>query len=206
MSRRKTRRDSGDANDEIKEIVKAWRRARPDLDFRLMGLVLRMQRFTFAFRRNVEKMASGTQVKSGDMFVLLALRRAVPDCALRPTDLFRTLLVTSGAMTKRIDRLAAKGYVERIDGADDRRSSLVRLTRSGRALADGAIRRVTWMTNLLLPDNRASRTASARADDLVRRMYEALDQVDVSKVGFLSKKAQVTRASGAIKRAISDRT
>ncbi len=189
MSRRKTSRNaSGDANDEIKDIVKAWRRARPDLDFRLMGLVLRMQRFTFAFRRNVEKMAGSSHVKSGDLFVLLALRRAVPDCALRPTDLFRTLLVTSGAMTKRIDRLAAKGYVERVDGTDDRRSSLVRLTRSGRELADSAIFHVAWMTGLLLPDNRASRDSTAVADDLIRCMAEALDQVDVSTVSFLAKK------------------
>jgi len=188
--RESSRDDSGDMNDEIDDIVQAWQRARPDLDFRLMSLVLRIPRFTYAFRHNVEKMTGSAHVKSGDLFVLLALRRAVPDCALRPTDLFRTLLVTSGAMTKRVDRLATKGFVERVADPDDRRSSLVRLTRSGRELADRAVLHIARMTNQLLPDSRESREAYAVADDVVRRMLGALEQVDLAKNIFLPKKSR----------------
>jgi len=188
--RQSSHRDGGEMSDEIDDIVQAWQRARPDLDFRLLSLVLRIPRFTYAFRHNVEKMADSARVKSGDLFVLLALRRTVPDCALRPTDLFRTLLVTSGAMTKRVDRLATRGLVERVADPDDRRSSLVRLTRSGRELADGAILHIARMTNQLLPDSRASREAYAVADDVVRRMLEAVEQVDLSKISFLPKKSR----------------
>src|SRR3546814_265758 len=42
-------------------------------------------------------------ISAADMRVLFALRRAPPSYALRPTELFRSLLVTSGAITKQVD-------------------------------------------------------------------------------------------------------
>lgn len=184
MAGRKTgRRDSG-GKDEIDVIVAAWRRARPDLDFRMFGILLRMQRFDVAFRLTVEKMAKSAQVKSGDLFVLLALRRAVPDCALRPTDLFRTLLVTSGAMTKRIDRLVALGYVERIDGTGDRRSWLIHLTREGHNLADNAIFHIARIVNLLLPKGGLPGADPIAVEQTIQQMHAALVQIDVSGVSF----------------------
>jgi len=71
-----------------------------------------------------------------EMDVLLTLRRAGEPYALTPGALLQAVMVTSGAMTNRIDRLEAKGLVERQAGADDRRSVIVRLTPKARTLLD----------------------------------------------------------------------
>ena len=73
------------------------------------------------------------------MRVLFALRRAGPDYALRPTELFRSLLVTSGAITKQVDRLAALGYVDRLPGPPKSGGFLIWLTAKGKRTADQAM-------------------------------------------------------------------
>jgi DNA-binding MarR family transcriptional regulator len=75
-------------------------------------------------------------VTSGGLDVLATLRRQGPPYELTPTALYRELLLSSGAMTHRLDALADRGLVERRPDPDDRRGWLVRLTEAGRALAD----------------------------------------------------------------------
>ena len=70
------------------------------------------------------------------MRVLFALRRAGSPFTRRPTDLFRALLVTSGAITKQVDRLSKKGIVERLSRESE--VSGVRLTAKGLRMADAA--------------------------------------------------------------------
>jgi DNA-binding MarR family transcriptional regulator len=71
--------------------------------------------------------------------VLAALRRAGKGAALSPGTLLTQTLVTSGTMTNRIDRLAARGLVEREPDPSDRRGVLVRLTEPGRRTVDSAL-------------------------------------------------------------------
>ena len=71
--------------------------------------------------------------------VLATLRRSGPPYRLTPTALYRELVLTSGAMTHRVDALARAGLVERISGPGDRRSSLVGLTARGKSVADRAM-------------------------------------------------------------------
>ena len=70
--------------------------------------------------------------------MLAALRRAGAPYELSPGRLLRETLVTSGTMTNRVDRLAARGFVERYPDPDDRRGVIVRLTAEGKAAVDGA--------------------------------------------------------------------
>jgi DNA-binding MarR family transcriptional regulator len=78
-------------------------------------------------------------MSAADMRVLFALRRAGPSYALRPTELFRALLVTSGAITKQVDRLAAGGYVARQPGPAKSGGYLIHLTAKGFKTADEAL-------------------------------------------------------------------
>ena len=71
-----------------------------------------------------------------DMRVLFALRRGGPPYVKRPTDLFQALLVTSGAMTKKVDRLASLGMVERVRDPGHLGGFLIRLTKKGVQVAD----------------------------------------------------------------------
>jgi DNA-binding MarR family transcriptional regulator len=75
-----------------------------------------------------------------DVRLLFALRRAGPSHALRPTDLFRTLLVTSGAITKQVDRLVANGMVERQPDPSHGGAFLIRMTERGREVSESAFR------------------------------------------------------------------
>jgi DNA-binding MarR family transcriptional regulator len=81
----------------------------------------------------------------GDIRVLFALRRAGRGVKLRPIEIFKRLLVTSGAVTKQLDRLEARGLVRRVFNRNSVRSSLVELTEEGRSLADQAITAVATL-------------------------------------------------------------
>jgi DNA-binding MarR family transcriptional regulator len=146
-----TRAAAAMAEDEVACIVAAWRRARPDLPMDGMGVYLRLHRLHFAFHRAVAALMRGSDVNPGEMFVLMALRRSGPGYTLRPTDLFKTLLVTSAAVTKRVDRLVKLGYVQRVVDVNDRRSWLVRLTKEGRAFADTAISNIALIVSRVVP-------------------------------------------------------
>ena len=77
---------------------------------------------------------------NGDFDVLAALRRVGPPFALRPVELSRAMLVTTGAVTKRIDRLENAGLVDRRSSVeDDARGKIIRLTPAGRKLVDRMI-------------------------------------------------------------------
>src|SRR3546814_12633368 len=73
------------------------------------------------------------------MRFLFALRRAPPSYARRPTELFRSLLVTSGAITKQVDRLVAGGFVARQPGPAKSGGFLIHLTGTGFKTADDAL-------------------------------------------------------------------
>ena len=97
------------------------------------GMTIVDQLIEREFKRFV---ASEFDLQPGDVRILLALRRGGPTQSLRPTDLFRSLLVTSGAITKQLNRLEARGLVRREFNHRDKRGWMVVLTKRGRALTE----------------------------------------------------------------------
>ena len=128
-----------DAEDAVDQILEQWGRERPDLDCSPMGIVGRitqLQREVFLAQRATFA-RHGLDAPSFD--VLAALRRAGPPYQLTPTALMRTALVTSGAITQRLDRLEEKGLITRERSADDGRAVVVTLTAAGKAALDAAL-------------------------------------------------------------------
>jgi DNA-binding MarR family transcriptional regulator len=124
--------------DRIDAIVSQWKRERPDLDTQAMAVVGRVQRAAAALRPKLDE-THGLSGLQGETFdVLASLRRSGPPYQLSPTELYREMMLTSGAMTNRIDRLEEAGLVGRRPDPDDRRGTLVRLTAKGKALIDTA--------------------------------------------------------------------
>jgi DNA-binding MarR family transcriptional regulator len=124
--------------DRIDQILAQWKRERPDLDTRAMGLVGRIQRSAAALRPRLDETHALSGLGGESFDVLASLRRSGAPYQLSPTQLFREMMLTSGAMTNRIDRLEEAGLVSRRPDLKDRRGTLVRLTQKGKALIDAA--------------------------------------------------------------------
>ena len=125
--------------DEVDRLVSAWRRERPDLDVSPLEVLSRVNRLARHLDRARRTAFAERGLETWEFDVLSALRRAGSPYQLSPGQLLTQTLVTSGTMTNRIDRLAAKGLVVRGPDPNDRRGVLVRLTDSGRELADAAL-------------------------------------------------------------------
>jgi DNA-binding MarR family transcriptional regulator len=78
-------------------------------------------------------------LQAGEFDVLATLRRSGPPYALTPTALYEATMVTSGAITNRLDRLESAGLIIRAPRPGDRRGVVVQLTEKGRALIYDAV-------------------------------------------------------------------
>jgi DNA-binding MarR family transcriptional regulator len=124
--------------DHVAAILDAWHAEDPGLDVSpvaIFGRVSRIDRFKAAALRAVYRRH---QLDAGEYDVLAALRRSGPGYRLTPTELYRSVLVTSATMTERLDRLQRRNLITRHPAARDRRSILVELTGPGRTLIDHA--------------------------------------------------------------------
>jgi DNA-binding MarR family transcriptional regulator len=122
--------------DHVDGIVESWRRERPDLDVAALALLARLFRTAHLADTALAQQLAGHELDRGWFDVLAALRRAGPPYALNPTQLMRTMMLSSGGMTKRLDRLAEAGLIERVADPNDRRGTLVKLTRRGKTTID----------------------------------------------------------------------
>jgi len=125
--------------DHVDHILEQWAQQRPDLDVSPMGIIGRMSRLSRCLDRSIATVLHRHGLNESQFAVLAALRRAGPLYTLSPTDLYNGLLVSSGAMTNRLERLAAAGLVERVPDPADGRSLLVALTAKGRRTIDAAV-------------------------------------------------------------------
>ena len=122
--------------DHVGRIMEQWRRERPDVDASPMGVIGRLHRLADALHTELRPVFAEAGLSDGDFDVLASLRRSGAPYQLTPGELAGTTMVTSGAVTKRIDRLEEKGYVTRTVSEDDARSRRIRLTEAGHALID----------------------------------------------------------------------
>jgi DNA-binding MarR family transcriptional regulator len=132
--RRGIRRASRD--DHVARVREQWAREAPGLDTAPMAVVARIGRAHLYLDRALEEVFAVHGLTRGTWDVLAALRRHGPPYRLSPTELYRQLMRTSGAMTHRLARLESAGLIRRVADPGDGRGLLVELTRRGRALVD----------------------------------------------------------------------
>ena len=125
--------------DEIDRIVAQWNEVRPDLDPSPTHTLQRITRLSLLQATSFARVFAAHGVSFGEYLVLAALRRAGPPYRMNPTRLFNSVILSSGAMTNRLDGLEAMGLVERLPDPTDRRGRLVGLTDKGRDLVDTAV-------------------------------------------------------------------
>lgn len=127
--------------DRIDELVAQWSAERPDLDTDVMAIVGRYLAVAALINRGLDEFAAEHGLDRGQGDVLLTLRRSGKPYRLSPSRLTDSLLVTSGTMTNRLDRLQAMGMLERKPNPHDRRGMDVQLTRKGLALTEKLVGR-----------------------------------------------------------------
>ena len=118
----------------VREACQAW----PGYESSTLEVVLRIMRAYHFFDQELVRGLVEYDVSPAEFGVLIELRLAGPPYKMTPTRLHNRLLVTSGGMTGRIDRLQSRGLVCRLPDPDDRRSILVELTESGHELIEVA--------------------------------------------------------------------
>jgi DNA-binding MarR family transcriptional regulator len=123
-----------------RDVAESWARERPDLDpddYLVMIYGTRLGRMLD--KLDDDRNRAKYQLSGSELRVVFALRRSGAPFERRPTDLFRAVLVTSGAITKQVNRLTQRGFVERVPDPANNGGFLVRLTEAGIALADDAL-------------------------------------------------------------------
>jgi DNA-binding MarR family transcriptional regulator len=125
-------------NDHVARIQAEWARERPDLDVRPQGVIGRLHRLAGHLTEQLCVVYRRYGLGEGEFDVLAALRRAGSPYERAPGELAQFTMVTTGAMTKRLDRLEHDGLVTRRRSTADGRGRVVALTTAGRELIDRA--------------------------------------------------------------------
>jgi DNA-binding MarR family transcriptional regulator len=147
--------------DRVSEIQAAWARERPDLDVSPQAVIGRLHRLAAHLTAELELVYDRHGLSEGEFEVLAALRRAGEPFERAPGELARHTMVTTGAITKRVDRLERDGLIVRRTDDRDGRGRVVGLTEAGRRVIDDAF-----------TDHMANE----------RRLLDALSPLDVTRL------------------------
>ncbi|MFI9390237.1 MarR family winged helix-turn-helix transcriptional regulator [Streptomyces bauhiniae] len=146
--------------DHVARIQADWRRERPEVDVAPQGVIGRLHRLGARITEELCLVYGRYGLSEGEFDVLCALRRAGEPYERAPGELAAHTMVTTGAMTKRLDRLERAGLVTRRRSADDQRGRIVALTTPGHALIDEAftahMRNERRLVDLLSPSEAAA--------------------------------------------------
>ncbi|EMK6834334.1 MarR family transcriptional regulator [Vibrio cholerae] len=124
-------------NDNVDAILAQWRSVRPDLDCSSMGVVGRLRQTNGIWKTKLDQVFDGFGLSCIEFDILATIRRN--DREITPTELYQTLMLSSGAISTRIEQLLQRGLVQRVASEQDRRSCKVTLTEQGIELVDQAL-------------------------------------------------------------------
>ncbi|WP_428264220.1 MarR family winged helix-turn-helix transcriptional regulator [Haliangium sp.] len=158
--------------DHVDEILQQWARERPDVDVSAMAIIGRISRLEKVIRPRLNAVFADHDLESWEFDVLATLLRTGPPNRLTPGELLASMMITSGAMTNRIDRLEKRGLVKRERSRDDGRLVLVTLTRKGRKKVDAAL--VDHAANELRIISALTPAQRAQLADLLRLLHHAV--------------------------------
>jgi DNA-binding MarR family transcriptional regulator len=158
--------------DHVDLVLEQWGEQRPDLDASPMGVVGRVGRLNQLFDGELRRNFAQYDLDRASFDVLATLRRSNAEHSLTPAGLMRSSMVTSGAISQRLDRLEARGLVSRTPSETDGRGVRVTLTEEGLQLIDSVLPAHIDTENQLL----AGLSAAEREQfvDLLRTLLESL--------------------------------
>ncbi|SFA72661.1 MarR family winged helix-turn-helix transcriptional regulator [Clostridium frigidicarnis] len=165
--------------DNVNIIIDQWNKEIPNLNTTSMGVIGRLGRVLKYTERSLQKNYSSYNLNAGEFDVLATLKRSGEPYKLKPTELFNMLMITSGAMTNRIDTLEKKDLVRRVNDPLDRRAMFIELTENGHTLISEAI-----FKHIDLEDNLLSTLNSKEIEmltGLLSKLLIAYEEDEVKK-------------------------
>ncbi len=124
--------------DHVGRIMAQWARERPDLDVTPQGVIGRLHRLAARLTEELVAVHGRFGLGEGEFDVLATLRRSGAPYELTPSELAAQTMVSSGAVTKRVDRCVEQGWVTRRVSDNDARGRVVALTPAGVDVIDRA--------------------------------------------------------------------
>lgn len=124
-------------SDHVTKLLQQWQTVRPELDASPMGIIGRIGRMEKFLTPAVEAVINQHGMSRIEFDLMATLRRA--NGPLTPTELYKTTMLSSGAVSSKLDKLVEKQWVERLTNEEDRRSCRVVLTEQGLNVIDPAV-------------------------------------------------------------------
>jgi DNA-binding MarR family transcriptional regulator len=125
--------------DGVDEIQEAWRRERPDIDVSSIGVITRVWRLARHLDRSRRRFLDELGIDVTTLDALAVLRRSGPPYRLTAGQMQRASLITTGAVSQRLDKLEREALVRRQADPGDGRLVWVELTSKGRATIDKVV-------------------------------------------------------------------
>ncbi|MEI6894359.1 MAG: MarR family transcriptional regulator [Colwellia sp.] len=125
--------------DKLDLVVDQWAKEKPHLDTSAMQLIGRVIHLSKHYESHIALCHKAYNLTLGEFDVLATLLRSGNGYCLTPSQLINSLMLTSGAMTNRLDKLEMKGLIERVHSKEDRRSISVSLSKKGTVLINEVI-------------------------------------------------------------------
>ncbi|PMG08833.1 transcriptional regulator [Vibrio breoganii] len=122
--------------ESLETILKLGKANWPEAFDSFRPTILMIHRIHSHLDDDLEDIIAGHDLQKADFGILMTLRRSGEPYCLSPTDLYRSMLFSSGGLTKVLSRVEKAGLVERLENPQDGRSKLVKLTDTGRKLIE----------------------------------------------------------------------
>src|SRR6202011_6022968 len=184
--------------DAIDRLVEQWNRERPDLDVSPTHVLQRITRLYLLQSASFADVFGRFGLSFGEYEVIAALFRSGPPHRLKPSELVGALVLSSGAVTNRIDRVEAAGLVQRLPDPDDRRGTLVALTDRGRQVVDDAV--VAHLANEERLVTALSARERAQLADLLRKLLTSEPFARLDPARSLDRDGRVTDPQARVRR------
>ena len=159
--------------DKIDKILTQWKRESPQLDLSSLAVIGRILQLSRLLEKQRESVLVDFDLTLWSFDMLATLRRQGPPYQLKPTELYGLLMLSSGAMTNRIDRLEKAGLVTRLRDPNDRRSVTVQLTNKGLEQVDNVMPVLFEQENQLLEN--LSKTETKTLISLLKKFLDTMN-------------------------------
>ena len=122
---------------DLETLLAQWRRERPDIDPAGIAVCGAVWRAAERLRRGVLDNLTGYDLDLEGFDVIMTLRRQGRNQALSPSALAKEMMLSTSAMTNRLDRLEKRGLIRRTRDPEDRRGLKIVLSDEGFELVEG---------------------------------------------------------------------